>query len=276
MPKEDLQYPVAGQQARDAAHLLDLEAGRRVDIPVRNIFVASSVPGTKSPMVDLYKGSSRGGATVIRLYLAILWRASRRPFEVTATASFWAALLDLKNPTTSGAVSVRRALEKLQSRGLIEYRSRQGMGTIVTVFREDGRRAEYSLPSAAYRKAKNDTQRKRHSYLRVPIELWTSGVIQKLSGPALVMLLILLSEYSPTASGVWFSETRFKDKYGLSSRTRAEGFRELKDRGIVLERSVPVFGQNVVGAKEKDLRRRKIYNVLLPRHPQVFKKSHNS
>lgn len=239
-----------------------------MDIPLRRNFVASTSPRPEilSPMIRLYRESGRGGSTVIRLYIAILWRASQRPFEVSSTAGFWAALLDLKNPTTSGAVSIRRALKKLQEESLIEYKSDKGNGTIITPLREDGSGREYTLPSNSYKKAKTLSQRERHAYLRVPTELWKEGIFQSLNGSALVMLLILLNEYSPNAQSIWFSEKIFKERYGLSSRTKSDGIKELRERNLISEISVPLSYAGVAGGGNKDMRRRKVYYLNVDRH----------
>ncbi|WP_149814742.1 hypothetical protein [Serinicoccus marinus] len=112
----------------------------------------------------------------------------------------------------------------------------------MTLLQEDGSRKPYRPPAEAYLKAQANRRGKAaaeaHRYFKVSNALWTRGHLQVLSGPALVMLLILLSEQGGEGKPVWFSTSVFDARYGISSRTRAAGVRELVERGLlVVERA---------------------------------------
>ena len=137
-----------------------------------------------------------------------------------------------------------------------------GHSPVVTLLREDGSGAAYTPPSEAYQRAKGSAKSaavlRRHRYFKINSKLWTTGEMQGLSGPALVMLLILLSERGGEAKEVWFSTSAFEERYGLSPTTRAKGLRELRKRGLltVISRSLP----GAPGGTVFDpLRRRHVY-----------------
>lgn len=228
---------VASDGARRAATQIDLSTVRRNSTPVRRAFVRGlEEPRSASPLLSLYRGG-RSGVVPIKVYLALLWRCSAAPFSTQAPARAWATLLDLDDPGGAGARRVRDAITKLAARQLIATESSRGELTSVTLLRDDGTGRTYSIPSSAYVKADSGRRGKKvldqHRYFKINSDLWTTGVLQVLSGPALVMLLILLSEGGDRGDRIWFSTELFKERYGISPATRAKGIRELVERGLV-------------------------------------------
>lgn len=228
---------VASLESREAARTVDLGTKLRNSTPVRRAFVRGlEEPLAPSPLLQLYRGG-RSGVVPIRLYLALLWRCSRAPYETTAPSRAWATLLDLQDPAGAGARRVRAALDKLEEHRLITTASSPGEVTTVSLLREDGTGRKYLLPSSAYLKAQSGRRGQKvleqHRYFKLNSDLWTEGRLQPLNGPALVMLLIILGEGGDRGLPVWFSASLFTERYGLSSATRAKGVRELVQRGLV-------------------------------------------
>lgn len=253
---------VASRAAREAARVIDGSAGRRTATPVRKVFVRAIEPGVASPMLVLYRGG-RSGVVPIRLYLALLWRNSAPPHASDYTHTGWATLLDLPDPSGAGARRIAAAVARLEALQLIEVAREPGHPQTITIRAEDGR-SRYTLPGAAYARAEKNRRgelvKARHRYFRLSSRLWTSGTLQSLSGPALVMLLIILAEWTSTSNEVWFSTKAFDERYGLSAPTRAAGVRELHQRGLIdiEERSLGDWqGATVFNPK----RRRQVYTL---------------
>ena len=226
---------VSAESLNVAQVILD-SSGRRVDTPVRKSFVRSEVPAVRPPLAQLYSGG-RGGAVPIKLYLALLWRCSAPPFTTEAPARAWAQLLDLDDPEGRGARRINAALAKLAAARLITVSPRPGIGNEIGLLDESGDGTPYGLPSTGYIRAATAkapaAARDRHRYFKVPSRLWLEGHIQELSGPGLVMLLILLAEEGDRGKEVWFSTGAFGERYGISHKPRTEGTRELVDRRLL-------------------------------------------
>lgn len=241
-PDPNADLPVASAAARQAARTVDRGTKLRNSTPVRRAFVRGlEEPAVTSPLLELYRGG-RSGIVPIRLYLALLWRCSHAPFTTEAPARAWATLLDLEEPSGRGARRVRAALDKLEEHHLITTSSSPGDLTVVTLFRDDGTGRKYIPPSDAYVRALANRRGQKvldqHRYFKINSDLWTEGHLQALSGPALVMLLIILSEGGGRGLPVWFSTSVFQARYGLSPATRAKGTRELVERNLLaVERS---------------------------------------
>lgn len=233
---DSLQYPVSVSAAsRAAAQELATGSGRRVNTPVRKGFVRSVDDGvTPAPMSSIYAGG-RSGIVAIKLFLALIWRCSAAPFSTDKPARAWATLLDLEDPEGKGVRRISRAMRALATAKLITLTEQGGQPNLVTLATEDGSGADYTIPSTSYTRAKNENQKIPHRYFKISSTLWTDGVIQSLSGPATVMLLILLAEQADTKD-VWFSTQQFPARYKISHKTRAEGTGELVRRGILKTR----------------------------------------
>lgn len=255
------EMPAASQASRSAASEIYASSGRRVDAPVRRRFVRSDNASRPSPMISIYRGG-RGGDVAIRLYVALIWRSARPPFDSTESAAAWATLLDLDDPTGNGARRVRAALKKLSAAKLIRVEADPGRVSRIVLLREDGSGKPYQLPSTAFTAARG-SRRDVHRYFKVPTNLWLDGQFQSLSGPALVMLMIFLAEQGAEGKEVWFSVSVFQERYGVSPATRSAGTKELRARGLLVETSEKLGGRSgfpntVFGAP---IQRRKVYKL---------------
>jgi hypothetical protein len=235
--------------AADAPEEFARRLGRRraAGAPVRNLFVADDREGVRPPMAQLLSaaastavgGGGRGGQLRLKLYLSLLWICAAPPHEVVRPARAWAALLGLDDPAGRGARRVQDAMRDLQERRMIIIRNRGSAANGITPLIEWGTGQPYSTPSEAYNhfqlsKASSETLA-AHRYFRVPSSLWTSGLISRLGGPGLAMLLVLRCEQQgDDGKAVWFSPDRAINRFGLAESTRRQGLEQLRNEGLVV------------------------------------------
>ncbi|MDV6300921.1 hypothetical protein R3P82_17575 [Dietzia maris] len=218
------------QPSLESAQQLANASKRRRSIPIRKGFIRSLTGDGAPPLRRIYKG--RSGEVALKLYLALMWRSSAKPFTTDRPYSAWARLLDLDDPPGSGSRQIRNALRALERANLIALEPRPGKAPIVTILNELGGGEVYDPPHSRWTSATKNKRSKatkdKHRYFQIPEHLWTKGYIQSLRGPGLVMLLILLAEQSSELNPVWFSTDQFPDRYGVSPSTRSKGTQELE------------------------------------------------
>lgn len=219
------------REAKRLATLLVTE--RRQDIPLRAEFVRDidAGPNEGPPDTKMRQLVRRGGSDglLLKLYLALIWRCSAPPFDTEISARTWSNLLALPSYDHNvGARRVAKALTTLKEIGLIELKRIDGDASKVTLLHESGNGTPYTLPFAGGRA---DTY-----YLRMPVELWTSGSIYELGTPGVAMLLALLAEQPKGGGEVWWSTKRFERRIGLSVSTRTRGTKELVDTKLLFTR----------------------------------------
>lgn len=259
-------------ESLELAERISRESKRRDSAPVRKRFVRAT--DTEQPMLStLYSGTTgrggRSGVVAVKVLLTLLWRTSKAPYTTEMASSALATLLELPDPSGRGALRVREALKTLREHDLITLHHQPGEATLIELKNETGNGEEYDPPSEAHRKVgkwvKTATPADHEElYFRIPQEIWTEGFMQKLTGPGLVMLLILLAERA-NEKFVHFSTAEFERRYRISASTRTKGTQNLKDLGLVLVRSVPLppdWGDP--GNKPNPLaRKRRRYQYLL-------------
>uniref|UniRef100_UPI003F495E7C hypothetical protein n=1 Tax=Amycolatopsis sp. CA-082387 TaxID=3239918 RepID=UPI003F495E7C len=268
-----------GGTATNAASEFAAKLGTRrrdAGAPIRNLFVADDRPDSKPTMARLLSsgptgGGGRGGQLRLKLYLSLLWVCAAHPYEAIRPARAWAALLGLDDPEGHGSRRIQETLRELQERKLVRLRNRGGSPTGVTVLVEWGDGQGYEPPSETYnrfKKAGLQTQNWElavHRYFRVPSSLWTDGLITRLDGPALAMLLILRCEQqSKDGTPVWFSPDRAASRFGLSESTRRLGLQKLRALGLVVTdtKNLSESGDFI------DLvRKRKVHTLYLTQQP---------
>lgn len=220
-------------------------SGRRIDIPIRKSFVRASKPGIEPPLAKIVSRGGGGGAVALKLYIALIWRCSGRNFDTDISARLWALLLGLEDPNAKGSRRIAKALKLLAELKLITLTPRRGESSIVQLLDESGNGKPYQLPSTAYTKMKLERDR----YLKVPSVLWTqSAQIQRMSAPAMTMLLILLCEgsgetahkLSTEGKPVWMSVERFTERYPISPAMRSRGTKELISLALLHVSRAPV------------------------------------
>lgn len=237
--------------SKATADVVDRSLGARKAVPIRNSFVRNDNPAEDPPMKKLVSiGGGRGGAVPVLLYVALIWKCAKKPFDVKLPARKWAELLGLADPTGKGARRVTHALQTLADNKLINLDKVHGEATKVTLLDESGDGSAYELPSTAY--SRHGV--KRDLYFKVSSKLWTSGDLQQLSASGLAMLLILLEEggfrpsQSPTRAlhkfpkgrDIWFTTENFPARYGISASMRSRGTKELEDADLLETTRMPV------------------------------------
>lgn len=237
--------------SKATAKVVDRSLGARKAVPIRNSFVRNDNPAVDPPLKKLVSiGGGRGGAVPVLLYVALIWKCAKKPFDVKLPARKWAELLGLADPTGKGARRITHALQTLADSKLIQLDKAHGEATKVTLLDESGDGSAYELPSTAY--SKHGV--KRDLYFKVSSQLWTNGDLQQLSASGLAMLLILLEEggYRPTQSplrafhkfpkgrDIWFTTENFPARYGISASMRSRGTKELEDADLLETTRMPV------------------------------------
>lgn len=268
----------ASAQSLESAQALASRSERRVDTPVRKSFVRNDDPTTTPPLAQLVARGGRGGAVPVKLFLALLWMSSAKPYTTEVRANGWASLLDLEGPLPNRARRISKSLQLLQELNLVSLERRPGRASEVTILNESGSGEPYEIPSDAWTRAhlaSNKSEEKKNVYLKVPSALWLNGRIQPMSSAALAMLLVLLGEQSAKSSNgtdvaqeVWWSTDAFPDRYGISSSMRARGTKELVERElIVVQRRfiTPPGSRNSMSADRVRNVYRLINDAVLPR-----------
>lgn len=234
--------------SRQHAADIDQSSGRRRSVPIRSIFSRDMAGEAAAPMAQLVRVGGRGGAVLLKLYVALIWRSSAAPFDSALPARKWAELLALPDPANGGARRITEAIKTLEAHRLISAEYRPGEPSRITLLHESGSGAQYSLP----RGGAGD------HYFQIPAQMWLDGDIQRLSAPGLAMLMAVLTDQSHPGATVWWSTTRFPGRFGLSPATRSRGTKELVDAGLlaVQRKSISTTGRSFAVERV-----RKIYAV---------------
>jgi hypothetical protein len=232
------EVPVVAESTLRAAENLAKYAKR--EAPVRYGFISRErADDMAPPMIRLLRGDKggAGGDVRLRLQLSILWAVRDDP-TLSFPARSWASLLGLPEPETKGARRVKTALRWMDAAKLIRLESAPGRDAVVHVLEDTGSGDRYQMPGAVYAKLKsNASLANPHRYIRLPKQLWTNGWLSVLSGPAIVMFLVLWLESGRAvheqAPWVWVSPSMAEKRYALSEETRLKGARELTRLGLV-------------------------------------------
>lgn len=216
--------------AKAHAKSIDASAARRKSAPVRSVFARDETGAGDAPMAQLIKIGGRGGGVALKLYLSLIWRSAAYPFTTSIPTRKWAELLALPDPGGKGSRRISDAFRVLERLELIATEPQPGAPSLVTMLHEDGTGKEYRLPRGG----------EADRYFHVPAALWVSGDMQRLSAPAVGMLLAVLSDQRAPGADVWWSTQRFPGRFGLSSATRARGTSELTAAGLLDVRRAPV------------------------------------
>lgn len=238
--------------SKATAKVVDKSLGARKAVPIRNSFVRNDNPDEDAPLNMLVSGGGgRGAAVPVMLYVALIWKCAKKPFDVKLPARKWAELLGLPDASGKGARRIANALQTLEGLRLIKLDKVHGEASKVTLLDESGDGSDYEVPSTAY----SEGGLKRDLYFKVSSSLWTSGQFQQLSASGLAMLLILLEEggYKPSDSPfakvlrtlpqgreVWFTTENFPARYGISASMRSRGTKELENVHLLDTKRRPV------------------------------------
>lgn len=222
--------PLAAQRfaARQPEHMGHMGA------KVRRSFLVRSDTRPRTPLQELMSargraGGGRGGQSRVKLLLTLWWVCTRRGSDgahsSSHTAGWWAEMIGINDPKQGPRV-IGANFKELAARGHIELiPGSPGRPATVRLLDGSGAGTLYIPPEGAG----------GDSYFRIPEQLWTTGAIGKLSGPGIVMYLILLELYraSDPDKPAWFIDDRFRERYGLSRDTRLAGINNLYTSGLV-------------------------------------------
>ncbi|WP_131823438.1 hypothetical protein [Mycobacterium syngnathidarum] len=237
--------------------------------PVRRSFMRRTDDQQRTPLEDLMTSArqvagGRGGRTRLALLLS-LWWVSARPDEGGAhtsqrTTTWWTDLLGLPDPR-HGARIINANLKELTTRRFITTSPGDpGRPKTVTLLDEHGTGQLYRRPDGT-----------DGDYFRIPEQLWTTGLIGRLSGPALVMYLAMLYHHRRvptdkpgqfTTRPVWFTARSFHALHGLSEDTRLAGIRDLHQLGVLTIDTVSIDPSGQPGGG--GIRRQRRHLTLLP------------
>jgi hypothetical protein len=233
--------------ARNIAAQLSERAQRDL-VPLRAGFIESTSPLSVPPLAELLRGG-RGGEVKVKVFLSILWTATAAPYSVRRGARVWATLIGLTDPDGKGAARVNDALRTLTNENFLRSDRRPGKTAELTLLSELKTGAAYTHPGeewAAVKGADPKIRRRTQRYVSLPVSLWTNGWVAALSGPALAMLLILMSSArGRPPEDLWFTPQVASDRYALSETTRTRGIRELQRYGLVSVYRAPVMRDQI-------------------------------
>jgi len=211
---------------------------KRSGAPIRRGFI-ERVDSDPSPLGQLLSGTNasrggggRGGRLRIALLITLIWQLAKSPHSTTRPARYWAELLELEDPETAGARSIRNTLHELERRGFIRSEGR-GPGQTPTIFLLDEtlQKVDYRLP---YLQAQDEGPSGKTSYFRVPESFWAKHLAANLSGAGLAMYLIAMARAGwGDNHSFWLSPKHFRETYGLGDSTRKKGLKELVEIGVL-------------------------------------------
>lgn len=234
------------------------QAVRHSAAPIRYSFT-DATDGVPSPLASVMRGAKgsgggRGGGTRLAVLLTLIWVLRSGLHDSDRPARVWAELIGLEDPKGDGARAVRDSLHELAKRRLLSVDSVDGQ-LLVQLLREDASGRPYSSPVASKPGASVP-----EPYFRIPAALWENGVIGKLSGPGLAMLVIVMRTLRTdlVSHKIWFSPSTFKEKFSLGDSTRKAGLRELVEQGVLIEEMASTDAE---GGTDYRLRKRKTYLV---------------
>lgn len=221
--------------------------------PLRREFLVRTEKGEPTPLNQLMSstaaaGGGRGGRQRLALLVTALWVCSRPPHSTRRSASWWAEMIGLPDPSGQAATrSVIANLRELARRRFIDLQAgRDGNLPVVTLRSELGTGDPYVRPRLdAY-----------PNYVRIPETLWTrDNLISKLDARALAMYLIVLYYYNATTGAeIWFSNDRFRELHGMAEATRLNGLNQLVNLHVVTMREDYVAA--AVGVEYRTTKRR--------------------
>lgn len=213
-------------EPKDVVDQIVSASHRSRSFPLRRTFLQQNtetgdpIPG---PFASLVSTRDLRG---MRLYLLLLTKASKEPWDSSMYAAVWARALGIDLPTSKTATSaVSKTWLRLERHKLIT-RSHRNRLVVVTLLREDGSGMAYTHPA-------NDSS--GGTYLRIPTALWLAGPdatirwYQVLGLPELAVLLIARS------LGDDF-RLPYEDApkwYGISADTVARGVDRLINKNLI-------------------------------------------
>ncbi|WP_435586110.1 hypothetical protein [Micromonospora aurantiaca (nom. illeg.)] len=202
-----------------------LERSKRDFVPIRRVFVQRP-PGVvrrEGPLAEFVRRRQKRALLAYLIISAGISAEREAGWSITLPSGAWARLMDtgLNAQPDSALTAVSKTLTWLEQRRLIA-RQRVGRSRQVRVTRllEDGSGDPYTRPGTAGN---------RDPYIKLPHEFWLKDWSSRLSLPAIAMLLVASAE----KPGFELPTERVPGWYGWSADTAEDGFRELRDAGLL-------------------------------------------
>lgn len=237
---------------------------KRAGAPIRRGFIERTDDNDHSPLGQLLSGTNaprggggRGGRLRIALLVTLIWQLAKSPHTTTRPARYWAELLELDDPETAGARSIRNALHELERRGFIRSEGRgPGLTPTIVLLDETLQKTDYKLP---YLQAQDEGASGKTSYFRIPESFWAKHLTSSLSGAGLAMYLIAMARAGwGDDHSFWLSPKYFRDTYGLGDSTRKKGLKELVELGVLTHQLQSLDHMGQTGHRR---RQRSVYTV---------------
>lgn len=249
--------PAPPATAADTQTFLIERSGRSF-APIPKAFIQNpdtkAKPGRRAPLADFVRrGDKRALLALLMLHTIISSGDHDDGWSTTLHLKVWARALDTTATATgaSATSAATKILTRLVDRHLIERRrtGRERKVTI-TLLSADGAGQPYTRPTGA-------TQADR--FIRLNHQFWTEGWAQRLTLPAIAMLLVALHE----KPGFNLPTEHMPTWYGWSPDTAERGLRELEEHGLVhIGKQIYTDPVSPTGVSSKN-----VYTVLPPFDP---------
>lgn len=214
--------PQPSEQAQQLMQRLVVRSQRSSGVPFAESFIRRADADDPAPPLTRLIRGGQGGEVRLKLYLTMSLLAVRAPYDIPAApARSWAQALDLDDPDHNGARRVSDAIDWLAENKFLIAERRQGTPGPVRLLSQDGLGNPYTRPTPAGR------------YVRLGLGLWHDGWIDRLSGTALALLIVLLDLQGGRAQPQWISPDPARRRYDLSPDTWTKGLKELKELELV-------------------------------------------
>lgn len=199
-----------------------LEKSKRQFVPINKSFV--QLPkGSEERKSVLSQFVRNGDARGLKSYLLIAASAScadkHGDWCTSLPLQTWARAFGCYQTASSvdtGKTAARRIFSRLRERGLIEeFCSGKNREIKIRLLSQDGSGENYERP--------------RKRFIRLSYDFWRNGYDEKLTLPAVAMLLTVLGEKQPCR----LPFEQMPEWYGWSADTAERGLQELEDKGII-------------------------------------------
>ncbi len=188
--------------------------------PVRHVLVQKyEREGERRSTLARFCSNRKHRALILYLLLLTVWAPDRKPLR----SEVWLRAVKVdQGELTWSASSLSQGWSDLVAMGMVD-RQRQQRVARLTPRREDGGEG-YSRP---------DGKKQADHYFILPGAFWTEAWFDRLSLPALCVLLILLKETNDVDDECHLTYEQTEKWYGISSSSAKKGYTELVDVGLV-------------------------------------------
>ena len=203
-----------------------ISKSHRDAVPLAKAFVQAP-RGSLSRIGPLSSFVSNRDAKGLKAYLLIVTAASHPnqsdEWETSLSLQAWARAFGCLEHAelNSGKTAATRLLKRLVDRKLItKQRSGRNREVKIALLAQDGSGERYERP--------------RRDFLKLSCDFWHQGYDEKLSLPALAMLLVLLGEKQPCK----LPTEHMREWYGWSPDTAEKGLRELIELNLIRKEKI--------------------------------------